>query len=382
MKVFKEVNCYIDGIGIIKTSLYYKDGYIQAIGLKDIVAEEVKVANNWLVLPGFIDQHVHGAAGFDTMDGSIEALSIISKTIASEGVTTFCPTTMTQSYENITMALKNVQEYLKLPQQGARVHGVHLEGPFIAKDYIGAQPLKYVQEPNVKLFEHYRSSSGNNIAIVTLAPEVSKSDELIKHLVNEKIVVSLGHTAARYHDIKNAVNLGAINLTHTYNAMRPLHHREIGTVGAAFMIDELTCEMICDGIHVSIPAMQLLAKIKPTDKLVLVTDAMRAKHLGEGISELGGQEVMVKNNEARLMDGTLAGSVLTMEKAVWNAHTLVGLPLTKAIDLATINPAKLLGIDDLEGSIKVGKKANFVVVDADFNVQMTISEGKIIYQKK
>lgn len=381
MKGFKAVNCYVEKEGIVKTSIYFNDGYITEISATEKNVEEIKIADDWLVLPGFIDQHVHGAAGFDTMDATIEALSTIAKAVASEGVTTFCPTTMTQSFENIVNALTNVKDYLKTPKLGARVHGVHLEGPFIQKDYIGAQPISFVQEPNVALFEKYREASGDNIRIVTLAPELNGSDDLITHLKKVGVVASLGHTSARFNDVKKAVELGASNLTHTYNAMRPLHHREIGTVGAAFMLDELACEMICDGIHVSAPAMQLLAKVKPEDKLILVTDAMRAKHLGEGLSELGGQTVMVKNGEARLSDGTLAGSVLTMEKAVWNAHQIVGLELTKAVDLATINPAKALGIDHLEGSIKVGKKANFVVVDADFNVQMTICEGQIIYQR-
>ena len=159
-----------------------------------------------------------------------------------------------------------------------------------------------------------------------------------------------------------------------------LHHREVGTVGAAFMLDDLACEVICDGIHVSVPAIQLLLKNKPKDKVILVSDAMRAKAIGEGESELGGQKVFVKNGEARLADGTLAGSVLTMDRAVRNMIMLVGLPIEQAVDMATINPAKNLGINNQEGSIAEGKKANFVVVDENFSVKMTIREGRVIYQ--
>ena len=232
----------------------------------------------------------------------------------------------------------------------------------------------------VESFKKYQKASGNHIRIVTLAPEVSGSEELIPYLVQEGIVASIGHTASKFQDVKKAVGLGARNLTHTYNAMRPLHHREIGTVGAAFLLDDLACEIICDGIHLSVPAMQLLLKNKPKDKVILVTDAMRAKAIGEGESELGGQKVFVKNGEARLGDGTLAGSVLTMDRAVRNMINLVGLPIEQAVDMATINPAKNLGIDKEEGSIAKGKKANFVVVDENFNVKMTIREGRIIYQ--
>lgn len=380
MKGFNQVKAYVEGKGIVKTSLKFKNGLISEI-TDSVVSDGLTIPENWLVLPGYIDQHVHGAAGCDAMDATTAAISTMAMTVAQEGVTTFCPTTMTQSVENINKALANIKQYIEENHpEGAKVLGVHLEGPYISKDYIGAQPLSYVQNPGVESFKKYQKASGNHIRIVTLAPEVSGSEELIPYLVQEGIVASIGHTASKFQDVKKAVGLGARNLTHTYNAMRPLHHREIGTVGAAFLLDDLACEIICDGIHVSVPAMQLLLKNKPKDKVILVTDAMRAKAIGEGESELGGQKVFVKNGEARLGDGTLAGSVLTMDRAVRNMINLVGLPIEQAVDMATINPAKNLGIDKEEGSIAKGKKANFVVVDENFNVKMTIREGRIIYQ--
>ncbi|HRS30286.1 MAG TPA: N-acetylglucosamine-6-phosphate deacetylase [Bacilli bacterium] len=380
MKGFNQVKAYVDGKGIVKTSLKFENGLISEI-TDSVVSDGLTIPENWLVLPGYIDQHVHGAAGCDAMDATTAAISTMAMTVAQEGVTTFCPTTMTQSVENINKALANIKQYIEENHpEGAKVLGVHLEGPYISKDYIGAQPLSYVQNPGVESFKKYQKASGNHIRIVTLAPEVSGSEELIPYLVQEGIVASIGHTASKFQDVKKAVGLGARNLTHTYNAMRPLHHREIGTVGAAFLLDDLACEIICDGIHLSVPAMQLLLKNKPKDKVILVTDAMRAKAIGEGESELGGQKVFVKNGEARLGDGTLAGSVLTMDRAVRNMINLVGLPIEQAVDMATINPAKNLGIDKEEGSIAKGKKANFVVVDENFNVKMTIREGRIIYQ--
>ena len=380
MKGFNQVKAYVEGKGIVKTSLKFENGLISEI-TDSVVSDGLTIPENWLVLPGYIDQHVHGAAGCDAMDATTAAISTMAMTVAQEGVTTFCPTTMTQSVENINKALANIKQYIEENHpEGAKVLGVHLEGPYISKDYIGAQPLSYVQNPGVESFKKYQKASGNHIRIVTLAPEVSGSEELIPYLVQEGIVASIGHTASKFQDVKKAVGLGARNLTHTYNAMRPLHHREIGTVGAAFLLDDLACEIICDGIHLSVPAMQLLLKNKPKDKVILVTDAMRAKAIGEGESELGGQKVFVKNGEARLGDGTLAGSVLTMDRAVRNMINLVGLPIEQSVDMATINPAKNLGIDKEEGSIAKGKKANFVVVDENFNVKMTIREGRIIYQ--
>ena len=380
MKGFNQVKAYVEGKGIVKTSLKFENGLISEI-TDSVVSDGLTIPENWLVLPGYIDQHVHGAAGCDAMDATTAAISTMAMTVDQEGVTTFCPTMMTQSVENINKALANIKQYIEENHpEGAKVLGVHLEGPYISKDYIGAQPLSYVQNPGVESFKKYQKASGNHIRIVTLAPEVSGSEELIPYLVQEGIVASIGHTASKFQDVKKAVGLGARNLTHTYNAMRPLHHREIGTVGAAFLLDDLACEIICDGIHLSVPAMQLLLKNKPKDKVILVTDAMRAKAIGEGESELGGQKVFVKNGEARLGDGTLAGSVLTMDRAVRNMINLVGLPIEQAVDMATINPAKNLGIDKEEGSIAKGKKANFVVVDENFNVKMTIREGRIIYQ--
>jgi N-acetylglucosamine-6-phosphate deacetylase len=259
--------------------------------------------------------------------------------------------------------------------------GIHLEGPFIAEAHKGAQPKEYVASPDARVFDEYNEASGNSIKIVTLAPEVEGACELISHLAEKGIVASIGHTGAKCADIEKALACGASNVTHTYNAQSALHHREIGTVGSAMLFDGLSCEIIADTIHVSVPAIKLMAKCKPHDKLVLITDAMRAKGLADGESELGGQKVFVKNGEARLADGTLAGSVLRMNRAVENMVKKVGLTLADACDLASANPAKVLGIYEETGSIREGKRADFTVLDGDFNVLYTVCGGKIIYQK-
>ena len=382
MKGFKNVKIYVENQGIIETSVVVKDGKIFAIGGEHEVEEYCAVKENWIVVPGFIDQHIHGAMGSDAMDGTTKDIYNIATAIAKEGTVGFLPTTMTQSVENICTALKAIKEYVEEEHtEGAKVLGVHLEGPYISPDFIGAQPLEYVQKPSVESFRKYEEASGNTIKIVSLAPEQPGSDELIEYLVEKNILVSLGHTNSKYSDVEKATIAGARNVTHTFNAQKPLHHREIGTVGSALLLDELNCELICDTIHVSVPAIRLVVKSKPEDKVTLITDSMRAKHLSDGNYELGGQPVVVLNGEARLLNGTLAGSVLKMNHAVRNVYKLAGIELTKVLDMASINPARNIGIDSERGSIKVGKYADFVVLDEDFEVVMTIRDGNVIYQR-
>lgn len=367
--------------GKIKGNLIIEDGKIASLG-NESAQGLMELPENYTVIPGFIDEHIHGAMGSDAMDGTFKDLLTIAKALASEGTTGFLATTMTQSPENICHALNAVKEYREQnPEEGAEILGVHLEGPFIAKEHVGAQPIEYVQKPLVETFKVYEEASGNNIKIVTLAPEVEGAENLIKYLVSKHIVASVGHTGATYEDVKRAIAAGASNATHTYNAMKGVHHREVGTVGATFLFDEINAEIICDGIHVSAPAIQLLYKNKPHNKFTLITDAMRAKHMPDGMYELGGQPVIVKNNEARLENGTLAGSVLKMNLAVKNVMKFLNLPLEEVVKYATINPARNLHIDNEVGSIKVGKRANLVVVDENLNVIMTIRDGKVIYQK-
>lgn len=378
MKGLKNVTAYIAGKGLIKTDIAIEDGKIAAIGKLDV---EPIFETDGIVLPGFIDEHIHGAGGADAMDGTEEALQTISEYVAKEGTTGFLATTMTQSPENIGKALKNVKNVREKGEyKGAEVLGVHLEGPFISPKHVGAQPLEYVAKPAPETFDKYNELSGGNIKIVTLAPEVEGGLDLVKHLKNIGVVASIGHTGAKFSDVEAAVAAGASNVTHTYNAQTPLHHREAGVVGAAMLFDELNCEMICDTIHVSVPAIRIFVKNKPHDKFTLITDAMRAKGMPDGLSELGGQQVFVKNGEARLADGTLAGSVLKMNVAIKNLVEKAGVSLTEAVDFASANPAKNLGLYDERGSIEVGKRADFAVMDKGFNILCTVVGGKVVYK--
>lgn len=380
MKAFKNAVVYVEGEGLKKCDLVFGTK-IESINGNAEGAELITLPENAVVLPGFIDEHIHGAGGADAMDGTAEALETIAETVAAEGTTGFLATTMTQSKENILKAMKAVKDYRENdPAFGAKLLGIHLEGPFIAAAHKGAQPLEYVAAPDVQTFDGYNAASGGAIKIVTLAPETAGAEELIRHLSEQGVVTSIGHTGAKFDDIEKAVAVGAKNVTHTYNAQSALHHREIGTVGSAMLIDELNCELIADTIHVSVPAIQLLVKCKPKEKLTLITDAIRAKGLADGESELGGQVVIVKNGEARLKDGTLAGSVLRMNRAVQNLVEKAGVPLLQAVDCAAINPARSLGIDGEAGSIRVGKRADFVVLDDKFDVLYTVRDGKIVYR--
>ena len=367
--------------GFKKTNLIIENGLIKEIGDKKTDGL-MELDDSLFVVPGFIDEHIHGAMGSDAMDGTKEDLEKIACAIAKEGTTAFCATTMTQSRENITKSLKAVNEYIKLDnKKGAKVLGVHLEGPFISKDFVGAQPIEHVQAPKIETFKVYEEASGNNIKIVTLAPEVEGALDLIKYLDSKHIVASIGHTNAKHQECLEAIKAGAKCVTHTYNAQKGIHHRDIGVAGSAMLCDELNCECICDGIHVSPAAIKLLNKNKPSTKFTLITDAMRAKHMPDGISELGGQTVIVKNGEARLENGTLAGSVLKMNNAVANVCKFLDKPLEEVVLFATRNPALNLNVYDKMGSIEKGKYANFAIVDKDVNVLMTIREGNVIFKK-
>ncbi len=381
MKGFKNILAYVKGQGIIRTNIGIEKGKIAYIGEDEgKIDEEIAAAGDALLVPGFVDQHIHGAGGADAMDGTEEALQTISATVAKEGTTAFLATTMTQSPANIDRALSAVKTVMDKGEfAGAAIVGVHLEGPFISPKHIGAQPLEYVAKPAKETFDAYQKKAGGAIKLVSLAPEVEGGLQLVEYLSQNGVVASIGHTGATHSDVAAAVKAGARNVTHTYNAQTPLHHREAGVVGSAMLFDELNCEAICDTIHVSIPALKLLYKNKPKDKFTLITDAMRAKGMPDGESELGGQKVFVQNGEARLANGALAGSVLRMNVAIKNFVQKAGVPLEEALDCASYNPAKNLGLLSDRGSIAVGKRADFALLTKEFEVAHTFVAGNCVY---
>ncbi|MGI6710448.1 MAG: N-acetylglucosamine-6-phosphate deacetylase [Bacilli bacterium] len=379
MKGFKNVNLYLGDKRIVKTSLLIENGKIKKIG--DLIENDlISLDDDLVVVPGFIDKHVHGANNSDGMYPTFEDIENIAVTIPKEGVASFLATTMTQTEEEIDKALVNINDYIKKQSKGAEVIGIHLEGPFISKKHKGAQVESAIVPCSVEQFKHYQKKAGDNIRQVTLAYE-ENGEELIKYLVKNNIVASLGHTDATSAQVKEAVKAGATSVTHCFNAMKGLHHREAGTVGGSMLCDELYCELIADLIHVSPDAIRILFKTKGKDRIVLITDAMEAKHLPDGEYSLGGQKVFVKDGAARLADGTLAGSTLTMDVAMRNIKEVMGMNYLEVVDLATVNPAKNLKIDHKKGYIKEGYDADFTVINSNFEIFKTISKGKIIYEK-
>ena len=346
-------------------------GIVDKSAFEEKHAEEVIDVNGNYISPGFIDIHLHGSGGCDTMDGTIDALKTISNVIMNHGTTGFLPTTMTMDISSIYTALDTVRNALGTDWQGAKILGVHLEGPFINKDFKGAQREDYIIKPEYEAIKDYLDI----IKIITIAPEIKGSLAFIKAVKdNSSAAISMGHSAATYEEAMEAIEAGLSHCTHIFNAMTPLHHRNPGVVGAAFN-SCISCELIADKIHVHPQLFQLLLTIKGDDKLILITDAIRASCMKDGYYQLGGQEVHVREGKAQLSNGSLAGSVLTLNKALKNFVEATGAPLYQVIKLATINPARVIGIDSLKGSIEIGKDADIIVFDEEINIVNVFIEG-------
>jgi len=327
------------------------------------------------VSAGFINLHIHGCCGFDTMDDTPEALDTIREGMAQSGVTAFLPTTMTYDFPTIYRSFDQIRAAMG-KKMGAQILGCHVEGPFISEVYKGAQSSKYIIAPDFSYLEPYKDI----IKIVTIAPEKLVDDRFINECKKNHIVVSMGHSSATYEEAMAAIAAGVGQVTHLFNGLQPLHHRRPSVVGAA-LDTAVNCEIIADNVHVH-PAMQrLVYKIKGKEQLILITDSMRACMLPDGESELGGQVVIVKDQIARLRDGTIAGSVLTMNEAIRRFWLNTGVPLQDVIRLVTINPAKELLLDDKMGSIAVGKEANLTIFDDNIFISQTIVEGRVVYQQ-
>ncbi|MGH4138878.1 N-acetylglucosamine-6-phosphate deacetylase [Clostridium sp.] len=352
--------------------LKYKKDY------KEKYKEEIQVidAKGKYVSPGFIDIHIHGSGGYDTMDGTAEALKVISGTIAANGVTSYLPTTMTMDKDSIYSALDAIREAMKIENQGAKILGVHMEGPFINEKYKGAQKADNIIEPDYDIIKNYLDI----IKIITLAPEVDKDHSFIKKVKhNSEITLSIGHSDASYEEAIKAIEDGITHATHTFNAMTPLNHRKPGIVGAIFSSD-ITCELIADMIHIHPAIFNILINAKQKDKIVLITDSMRAGCMKSGTYDLGGQKVIVENGAARLQNGTLAGSVLTLNKGVENMLSHSSLEIYEAVAMASSVPAKVINIQDRKGSLEVGLDADIAIFDKNIDVCFTIVEGRIVFQ--
>ncbi|AFK85049.1 MULTISPECIES: N-acetylglucosamine-6-phosphate deacetylase [Thermoanaerobacterium] len=352
---------------------------ISAIG-SGLYADNTIDAEGNYVSPGFVDIHIHGSSGFDTMDGTFEAINAISKSVAMHGTTSFLPTTMTEDKSKIKNAIKNVFDN-KSRVEGAEILGIHMEGPFINPKQKGAQDDKFILKPTVENFNEICGQYVDIVKLVTIAPEVDGALELIKYLREKNITASVGHTDSTYDDVALGFKAGITHATHVFNAMKGFHHREVGTVGAVFDLD-ISAEVIADGIHSVFPAIRTLIRLKGKEKINLVTDAMMAANLSDGLYQLGGQDVYVKDGAARLKSGVLAGSTLTLDKAVKNIFFNTDLTLPESVALASYNSAKVIGIDYKKGLIKEGYDADIIIFDENIEIKKTIVGGKIVYEKK
>ena len=363
---------------IIENKILLFDSKIVSI-VDDIIisdSDELDIidAKGAYVSAGFIDLHIHGSGGADVMDATEQSLEILSTTLLQTGTTSFLATTMTMSPTDIDNALQNIQQH-GARVTGANILGVHLEGPFINVDKHGAQDKAYVQAANLALIEAYM----DEIKMITLAPEVEGSENFIKYLTNlyPHIILSIGHSNASYEESIKSFKWGITHATHLFNAMNPYHHRAPGIVGAVFDAD-VTCDVIADLVHTHASILELVQKVKK-DKLILITDAMRAGCMKCGTYDLGGRSVEVSQGKALLEDGTLAGSVLKMNEAMANMIKYTSMTLTDVVKSVTTVPAEKLDVP--KGALKVGHDADIVIFDEDFSIITTIINGEVKYKR-
>ena len=332
-----------------------------------------------MLLPGFIDLHVHGAMGHEVMDASSSGLEEMARFYASHGVTSFLATTWTASRPSIMKALGLVKQMQGQIRGGATLLGAHLEGPYLNPTRCGAQDVNLIRRAEKE--EALKFLETGVIRLLALAPEFDENLWLIEECVRRGITVSAAHTTANYEQMQRAAKHGISHLTHCFNAMQGLGHRELGTVGAAMTLPQISCELIADNIHVHPAAQKILVAVKNPSGVILVTDAIRATGLPAGDYMLDDRSIHIQNGAVRLPDGTLAGSVLTMERALQNVCSATGRALAEVWIMSSLNAARAIGVSSHKGSLEVGKDADLVLLDESFNVNLTVVKGEIVFSK-
>lgn len=349
--------------------LYENGGYLSySQGVKIKIDEKAKY-----IVPGFIDRHTHGGYGVDYMDGDIEGNEKLLDLLPSEGITTVLPTTLTQSEDKINESVNNVL----LANSMTKHNNIHLEGPYLSLDKIGAQNPEYIQMPNTRLIDNLP----DNIKMVSYAPELDENYKFLKYLASKNIVGSIVHSNSLASELVEHNKRGLKNFSHFYNGSSGYTHRSPGVVNAGLGLDYVFLELICDGHHIDPFVVKTTYKLKGIDSIVLITDSMRAKGLQDGEYDLGGQTVVLSNGTVRLQSGSLAGSVLKMNEAVRNFHNYTNCPLGEAFYAASTNVALSLGLMDI-GKLEEGLKADIVVLDENLNVLQTFIEGQKVFDNK
>jgi len=335
-----------------------------------------------IVAPGFIDLHVHGAQGRDFMDGTLESLQTISETLARHGTTSFLPTTLSAPDSDIEVALRGFAQHRSKITDGAVPTGIHMEGPFLNPSCRGTHDARYLKRADISAFRRFREVSGGCILKMTVAPEMDEGFALIREATEAGIQVSIGHSDATVEQARAAVEAGARHATHTFNAMRPFHQREPGILGQVLTDDRVFAEVICDGIHVHATALRLLLRSKGVDRTVLITDGLSAVDMPDGRYPLGNKIIVLeRGGECRDLEGRLAGSTLTLDRAVRNLVHWFDVPLHEALTVASATPARSMQMGEKKGILASGTDADLVFLDANLQVVKTMVGGRIVYSR-
>ncbi|MBZ0302939.1 MAG: N-acetylglucosamine-6-phosphate deacetylase [Anaerolineae bacterium] len=329
------------------------------------------------IAPGFIDVHVHGSDNHDTMDATPEAIHGMGRFFARHGVTGYFPTTMSAPAEAIARAIENVAACPQ-PEDGAQHLGVHVEGPYLSKDFPGAQPPDVLRLPDPGEYAQWFESGV--VKLITIAPELHDALGLIDEGINRRIEFAIGHSGASYEQVLKAADHGVRQATHTFNGMLGLHHRNPGTLGGVLTDDRIYAQIIGDGIHTHPAMVKLLVRAKGTGRTILITDAIRATGLPDGDYDLGGQPVTVRDGVCRIANGSLAGSTATLDGVLRNVMHFAGLTLPEAIPMATSVPAKAMHLAGKKGALQPGADADLVLLDDDVQVHLTMVGGRVVYQ--
>ncbi len=382
LKAYKNGSIYIDSKLYNNKVVVFNDKIVEILDeeifddsviKKYNIDEVIDLGGNYL-LPGFIDQHIHGFNGFDVMDSTKETFQEIKNNLVKNGVTSFLPTTVTASVEELQQVCDVTRSFFnKETNQGSKIVGVHLEGPYINIEKKGAQNEKYITLPNLEFLEKNKDV----LKIVTLAPEIEGSIDTVKQF-KDFINFQVGHTNANYSETMLGFESGIVGSTHTFNAMTPIHHRDLGAVGASLMSDSYV-EIIADTIHTTPKAYDFVLKFKDENKVLLITDCISAGGLNDGEYSLGGLKVTLKDGECRLDNGALAGSVLKLNEGLKNFVENSKLTLESCIKMVTTNQSEYLGISDKVGSIKVGLMSDFVELTKELEVVKTFVNGVCEY---
>jgi N-acetylglucosamine-6-phosphate deacetylase len=367
---------------ILDAGILVHDGVIEAVGPREDMrlpagAAEIS-ASGQTAIPGFIDVHIHGAGGHDVMEGNEQAMSTVARTLARHGTTSFLATTVTASPDDTLRGVEGIARYItqqfEALQPRAEVLGVHYEGPFISKVRRGVHPAEWVQLPSADLLQRFLQAAAGNARILTIAPELLGAAPCIRAARDAGVVVAMGHTDATYEQARAGIALGVRHAVHVYNAMRPFSHRDSGVIGAVLTSPEVTAELIADGVHVEEAAMRILLQAKGAGRVILISDGLSATGMPDGKYMLGKFEVTVSGGVCRNSEGKLAGSTLTLDRAL---RTVVGLgiPLQDAVRMLTTNPAKLLGIEFKKGTLRTGADADIVLLDENLQVTNVWTRG-------